>query len=145
MLLNDQGDVVLSLVVVDQEGRRWTGFAVGPSDDMEGLAKRAILSALKLRSLHVGGAQGTPREEVREALREVPPPHEASPSSPPETSDDEGKKKEALKYLRALWMELKRRGIDPVELTGKASVEDFQDLPLEELRRVYKLLYGNLK
>jgi hypothetical protein len=143
IMLNDQGDIVLSLVVVDREGRRWVGFAVGPSDDIEEVSKRAIVSALKLRSLHIG-AQSAPREEVREAPRETLP-RETPPSSYPEASEDEGKKREALKYLRALWMELKKRGIDPAELTGRSNVEDFQDLPLEELRKVYKLLHGALK
>jgi phosphoserine phosphatase len=143
MLLNDQGDVVLSLVVVDQEGRRWVGFAVGPSDSIEELAKRAILSALRFRSLHAG--QGAPSQEVREVAREAPPPREVLPSSPLDNPEEEDKKKEALRYLRALWTELKRRGVDPAQLTGKASVEDFRELPLEELRKVYKLLHGALK
>ncbi len=140
MTVNDQGDIVLSLVVVDREGRRWAGFAVGSSNDMEGLTRRAIASALRLRSLHVE-AQSAPREEAREAPYEAPPPCEASPSNTPE---DEGKKK-ALKYLRALWVEAKKRGIDPAELTGRASVEDLQDLPLEELRQLYRVLHNALK
>ncbi len=142
MTVNDQGDIVLSLVVVDREGRRWAGFAVGSSSDMEGLVRRAIASALRLRSLHAE-VRSAPREEAREALHEAPPPHEASPSNP-EPSEDEGKKK-ALKYLRALWAEAKRRGIDPAQITGRASVEDLQDLPLEELRQLYRVLHNALK
>ncbi len=142
MTVNDQGDIVLSLVVVDREGRRWAGFAVGSSNDMEGLARRAIASALRLRSLHVE-AQSVPREEARGALHEAPLPREASPSNP-EAPEDEGKKK-ALKYLRALWAEAKRRGIDPAQITGRANVEDLQDLPLEELRQLYRVLHNALK
>jgi len=142
MTLNDQGDIVLSLVVVDREGRRWVGFAVGPSDDLEAIAKRAIASALRLRSLHVG-AQSAPQEEGREALHKAQPPRETPPSNP-ESPEDEGKKKEALRYLRALWMEAKKRGVDPARLTGRASVEDLQDLPLEELRSLYRVVHNAL-
>ncbi len=133
IVLNDQGDIVLSLVVVDREGRRWAGFAVGPSDNMDKLAEKAIASALRLRGLHVG-ARNRPQEEVREA--EAP---EAPPSEPP----DEGKKK-ALKYLGALWAEAEKRGINPAELTGRANVEALRDLPLEELRRLYRILHNAL-
>jgi hypothetical protein len=142
MTINDQGDIVLSLVVVDREGRRWAGFAVGPSSDMEGLARRAIAFAFRLRSLHVE-AQSAPREEARGALHEAPLPREASPSNS-EAPEDEGKKK-ALKYLRALWAEAKKRGINPAQITGRASVEDLQDLPLEELRELYRVLHNALK
>jgi len=149
MILNDQGDIVLSLVVVDHNGRRWAGFAVGNSDNVDAIVKRAIASALGLRSLYGRSAsredieaQGVPREEARESLHEALPRENPSPNS--ESPEDEGKKK-ALKYLRALWAEARRRGVDPTQVTGRATVEEFQDLPLEELREVYKLLYNALR